>query len=76
MGLMLNRGKAAESLAGETLLPAASDYPEGTIMTVPDYQSLMLPLLKFADEQNAEISTGDAVEALGSGLGLTSGQKV
>jgi len=41
------------------------------IMAVPDYQSLMLPLLKFADEQNAEISTGDAVEALGPRLGLT-----
>jgi len=40
-------------------------------MSVPDYQSLMLPLLKFGGEQNAEISTGDAVEALGSRLGLT-----
>ena len=39
-------------------------------MAVPDYQSLMLPLLKFAGEQNAEISTGDAVEALVSDLGL------
>lgn len=40
-------------------------------MAVPDYQSLMLPLLKFAAEQDAEISTGDAIEALGSKLGLT-----
>jgi restriction system protein len=40
-------------------------------MAVPDYQNLMLPLLKFADEQNVEISTGDAVEALGPRLGLT-----
>jgi len=40
-------------------------------MAVPDYQSLMLPLLKFAAEQDAEISTGDAVDALGSGLRLT-----
>jgi len=40
-------------------------------MAVPDYQSLMLPLLKFANEQNSEISTGDAVEALRSRLGLT-----
>ena len=40
-------------------------------MAVPDYQSLMLPLLKFAAEQDAEISTGDAVEALGSRLRLT-----
>ncbi len=40
-------------------------------MAVPDYQSLMLPLLKFADEQNVEISTGDAIEALGGKLGLS-----
>ena len=40
-------------------------------MSVPDYQSLMLPLLSYADEQNAEISNGDAVEALGARLGLT-----
>jgi restriction system protein len=40
-------------------------------MAVPDYQSLMLPLLKFADEQQSEISTGDAVDALGKRLGLT-----
>ena len=40
-------------------------------MAVPDYQNLVLPMLKFADGQNAEISTGDAVEALGFRLGLT-----
>jgi len=40
-------------------------------MAVPDYQSLMLPLLKLADEEKAEISNGDAVEALGNRLGLT-----
>ncbi len=40
-------------------------------MAVPDYQSLMLPLLKFADEQNAEVSTGDVIEVLGGRLGLT-----
>jgi restriction system protein len=40
-------------------------------LAVPDYQSLMLPLLKFADEQQSEISTGEAVEALGTRLGLT-----
>jgi restriction system protein len=45
----------------------------GAIMAVPDYQSLMLPLLKFAAEQNGEISTGDAIDALGSRLGLTEG---
>ncbi len=40
-------------------------------MAVPDYQSLMLPLLKFAEEKKSEISTGDAVEALATRLGLT-----
>ncbi|MGH8497972.1 MAG: winged helix-turn-helix domain-containing protein, partial [Methylococcales bacterium] len=40
-------------------------------MAVPDYQSVMLPLLQFADEQRAEISTDDAVEALATRLGLT-----
>lgn len=40
-------------------------------MAVPDYQSLMLPLLKYADDQNAEISTGDAVSALGAQLALS-----
>ncbi|MCX5770057.1 MAG: restriction endonuclease [Candidatus Hydrogenedentes bacterium] len=33
-------------------------------MSVPDYQSLMLPLLKYAGERNGEISNGEAVEAL------------
>jgi hypothetical protein len=32
-------------------------------MAVPDYPSLMLPLLKFDDEHHAEISTGDAQES-------------
>jgi len=32
-------------------------------MAVPDYQTIMLPLLEFAEERKAEISTGDAVEA-------------
>jgi restriction system protein len=40
-------------------------------MAVPDYQRIMLPLLEFAEKQKAEISRGDAVEALGSRLGLT-----
>jgi restriction system protein len=40
-------------------------------MPVPDYQSVMLPLLKFAEERNAEISTNDAVEALAARLGLS-----
>ena len=40
-------------------------------MSVPDYQSLMLPLLKFADEKRVEISTDEAVEALAARLGLT-----
>ena len=40
-------------------------------MAVPDYQGVMLPLLEFAAERKAEISTDDAVEALASRLGLT-----
>jgi restriction system protein len=40
-------------------------------MAVPDYQSLMLPLLEFAQEEDGEISNGDAVEALGHRLRLT-----
>ena len=39
-------------------------------MAVPDYQSVMLPLLEFADERKAELSTDDAVETLASRLGL------
>jgi restriction system protein len=39
-------------------------------MSVPDYQSLMLPLLKFAAESQDEISTNEAVEALAKNLNL------
>lgn len=40
-------------------------------MAVPDYQSLMLPLLQFVGEKNNETSTGEAVEVLAKRLGLT-----
>jgi len=40
-------------------------------MAVPDYQTIMLPLLRFAQERKAELSTNDAVDALSSRLGLT-----
>lgn len=40
-------------------------------MTVPDYQSLMLPLLRFASEQNGETSNREAVEALSHELSLS-----
>ena len=40
-------------------------------MAVPDYQSVMLPLLEYAAKRNTEISTGEAVEALAASLGLT-----
>jgi restriction system protein len=40
-------------------------------MPVPDYQSVMLPLLRFASSTGEEISTGDAVDALSKELGLT-----
>ena len=40
-------------------------------MAVPDYQSLMLPLLQFAGEKKDETSTGEAVEVLAMKLALT-----
>lgn len=40
-------------------------------MAVPDYQSLMLPLLQLAKERKAELSTSDAVEALATKLRLS-----
>lgn len=40
-------------------------------MAVPDYQSLMQPLLRFADERSGEISTDEAVEALAAELTLS-----
>lgn len=40
-------------------------------MAVPDYQSVMLPLLDFAASRNGEISTVEAVDALAASLGLS-----
>jgi restriction system protein len=40
-------------------------------MAVPDYQSIMLPLLRFAAQKGTETSTSEAVEALSKELGLT-----
>jgi restriction system protein len=40
-------------------------------VAVPDYQSLMLPLLKFAAEKGGETSTGEACEYLAKVLGLS-----
>jgi len=40
-------------------------------MSVPDYQSLMLPLLRFAYASKGEVSTTQAVEALARELGLS-----
>ena len=39
-------------------------------MPVPDYQSLMLPLLRFAGEKRDETSVGEAVEMLAKKLSL------
>jgi restriction system protein len=39
-------------------------------MAVPDYQGVMLPLLKFAAQKGTETSTSEAVEALAKGLRL------
>jgi restriction system protein len=40
-------------------------------MAVPDYQSIMLPLLRFADARKEEVSTGEAVDALAKELKLS-----
>ncbi len=40
-------------------------------MAVPDYQRVMLPLLRFAAQKETEISTSEAVEALAKELSLT-----
>ena len=40
-------------------------------MAVPDYQSLMLPLLQFAAEKGTETSTNEAAEALATELSLS-----
>ena len=40
-------------------------------MSVPDYQSLMLPLLRFTGVKKDETTTGEAVEVLAKELGLT-----
>jgi restriction system protein len=40
-------------------------------MAIPDYQSVMLPLLQCAAKKGAEISTSEAVEALANELGVT-----
>jgi restriction system protein len=40
-------------------------------VAVPDYQSVMLPLLRFAAAKGAEVSTAEAVDALAQGFHLT-----
>lgn len=40
-------------------------------MAVPDYQSVMLPLLEYAANRNGELSTGEAADALAVSLGLS-----
>jgi restriction system protein len=40
-------------------------------MAVPDYQSVMLPLLRLTASKGGETSTAEAVEALAQELGLT-----
>lgn len=40
-------------------------------MAVPDYQSLMLPLLKHVGTRNGEVNTSEAVEVLAQELDLT-----
>jgi restriction system protein len=40
-------------------------------MAVPDYQSVMLPLLRFAAAKGGEVSMAEAVEALAQEVHLT-----
>ncbi|MEI6332886.1 MAG: restriction endonuclease [Pseudanabaena sp. ELA645] len=40
-------------------------------MAVPDYQGLMLPLLRYAETRHSEITTSEAVEVLAQELNLT-----
>ena len=40
-------------------------------MAIPDYQSMMLPLLRFAAQKGTETSTTEAVEVLAKELNLT-----
>jgi len=40
-------------------------------MAIPDYQSLMLPLLRLSAKKESEISTGEAVAYLAKELGLS-----
>ncbi|MBM4429507.1 MAG: restriction endonuclease [Chloroflexi bacterium] len=40
-------------------------------MAIPDYQSVMLPLLRLAAARKGEVSTAEAVEALAQEFGLT-----
>jgi restriction system protein len=40
-------------------------------MSVPDYQTLMLPLLQFAADNKGDISTAEAVESLALKLHLS-----
>lgn len=40
-------------------------------MAVPDYQTIMLPLLRFAAQRNDEITTNEAVEILGKEFNLS-----
>lgn len=39
-------------------------------MAIPDYQSLMLPLLQLAAQKDAELSTNEVVDILAKQLGL------
>jgi restriction system protein len=40
-------------------------------MAIPDYQSIMLPLLELAAAKRAEMTTGEVIQALASRLSLT-----
>jgi restriction system protein len=44
-------------------------------MAVPDYQSLMLPLLRYAALRDADISSAEAIEALASEFHLTAADR-
>ncbi len=65
-----NQALKTDAPSGHGLAPhqmQKGDYD----MAVPDYQSIMLPLLRFVGEKNDETSTGEAVEVLAKEFGLT-----
>ena len=72
MGLPDAEGKRYLGDSLEILRAPLKAHARGaSVVAVPDYQSIMLPLLRFAGATGREISTAEAAEALARELGLT-----